>query len=336
MRGDNGWLRTFLPPGPSVLAPPRIGLAELIPWIVAVAVFFLFEQYLAFATSMLVMLLFALSLDIIVGYAGLISLGHAIFFGVGAYAAGLIALSGWTEPISGLLLASALSGLLGAALCVAGLWRLRGLLLIMTTLAIGLIALEIAKSLKWLTGGDDGLQGIEVAPLLGLFRWSVYGHTAYLYALAVVFVLFVVVRLALASPFGLALRGLRENFGRMQLVGAPVGRHLVGAFALSGAVAGAAGALSAQTTGFVDLNVLSLDISAGALVMLVLGGLGRLYGAFLGVPVFMLVQNIAAKANPFYWMFVVGGLLILVVLFSRQGLLGLLERAVRRTGGRRP
>jgi branched-chain amino acid transport system permease protein len=262
------------------------------------------------------------------GFGGVITLGHAVFFGVGAYSAGLIAKGGWTEPFSGLIAAALFTGIVSVLLGVV-LSQLRGLAMIITTMAFGLIAFEIAKSLTWITGGDDGLQGFAVAPVFGVFKWSVYGHTAYLYAFGWLFVLFAATRLIISSPFGLALQGLRENYGRMQLVGAPVRGHLIKVFALSGILAGAAGALSAQTTNFVDLNVLSLDLSASVLVMLVLGGLGRLYGAVVGVVFYMLVHNIAAKVDPYNWMFVVGGMLVAVVLFSRGGLFGLIEIAWR-------
>ncbi len=305
---------------------------EAIPWIAAVAAFFLADEYLALGTNILVMILFAVSLDLLTGYAGIVTLGHAVFFGFGAYAAGLIAKSGWTEPISGLVAASLLTATIGAALGTV-LAQLRGMAMIMTTMAFGLIAYEAAKSAGDITGGDDGLQGFAMAPVLGVFRWSVYGQTAYLYALAWVFTLFLAARIVVASPFGVALQGLRENYGRMQLLGAPVRAHVVRVFALSAALAGAAGALSAQTTSFVDLNVFSLDVSASVLVMLVLGGIGRLYGAIVGVVFYMIVHNVAAEIDPYHWMFVIGGLLIAVVLFSREGLLGLAaaaERCVRR------
>lgn len=311
----------------------RFSPIEIAPWVAAIFVFFFAQDYLAFATNVLVMILFAVSLDLLTGYAGVITLGHAIFFGIGAYAAGLLAGHGWAEPFSGLLIAAAVSAIAAAA---AGfvLSQLRHLAIIMTTMALGLIAFEVAKSASWITGGDDGLQGFSISPVFGVFRWSVYGQTAYLYALGWLFVLFLAARLVVSSPFGLVLEGLRENYGRMQLLGASVRGHLVQVYALSGFLAGAAGALSAQTTSFVDLNVLSLDLSASVLVMLVLGGLGRLYGAMVGVVFYMLVHNVAAKVDPYNWMFVIGALLIGVVLFSRGGILGLLVTARETMRGR--
>ena len=308
-------------------------LLETVPWIAAIAVFFFAPDYLGFGTAVLIMVLFAVSLDLLMGHAGVVTLGHAMFFGIGAYSAGLLAKHGWTEPFSGLILAALFTGIVAAA---AGLLlsQLRHLAIIMTTMAFGLIAFEAAKSATWLTGGDDGLQGFAMAPVFGLFRWSVYGHTAYLYALGWLFVLFMAARLIVASPVGLGLQGLRENYGRMQLIGAPVRSHMIQVYALSGVYAGAAGALSAQTTSFVDLNVLSLDLSASVLVMLVLGGLGRLYGAIVGVVFYMLIHNIAAKIDPYNWMFVIGALLVGVVLFSRGGILGLLVAVRDKIRGR--
>jgi branched-chain amino acid transport system permease protein len=304
---------------------------EAIPWLAAVALFAFASDYLALGTSMLVMILLALSLDLLTGYAGIVTLGHALYFGFGAYAAGLIAKYGWNEPFSGLIIATLLTGVVGGLLGVV-LSQLRGMPMIMTSMALGLIAYEGAKSASWLTGGDDGLQGFAMAPIFGMFRWSVYGHTAYLYALAWLFVFFVGIRRLVASPFGLALKGLRENYGRMQLIGAPVRRHVIWLFGLSSALAGAAGALSAQTTSFVDVNVFSVDVSASVLVMLVIGGLGRLYGAFAGVAFYMIVHNVASEIAPFYWMFVIGFLLVAVVLFSREGLMGLATAAARKMG----
>jgi branched-chain amino acid transport system permease protein len=295
---------------------------ETLPWLAALALFVLWPEYASLATAILVMVLFAVSLDLLTGYAGIVTLGHSIFFGVGAYGAGLIAKSGWTEPVTGLLVAATISSACALPIGLL-LSRLRGLILIMTTLALGLIFYEVAKSASSITGGDDGLQGFAVAPLFGWFPWTVYGQTAFFYALFWVFILFVFARKLTASPYGMALRGLRENFGRMQLLGGPVNYYLVVALVISGFLAGAAGALSAQTTSFVDLNVLSLDNSAAVLVMLVLGGLGRLYGAIVGVVLFMLVRDIAAKIDPYNWMFVIGALLVVVVLFSNDGILGM-------------
>jgi branched-chain amino acid transport system permease protein len=302
---------------------------ELLFFALAVLTLFVFDDRLSFATSVLIMVIFALSLDFVLGFAGVVTLGHALFFGVGAYVAGLLALAGLSEPITGLLLAGAGAALLAAAVGPV-LLRLTGLPLIMGTLALGVMGFEAANKASWLTGGDNGLEGIELAPLLGVFKWSVYGHTAYVYALAVLAVCFWILQRVIASSFGIALQGIRENRQRMMLIGAPVLGHLVRAYVISAFVAGVAGALSAQTTKFVGLEVLSLTTSVDVLIMLTLGGVGRLYGALVGAPVYMTIHHLAAQWNPYHWMFVVGGLLIFVVRFARGGLIGMGAAAAQR------
>jgi len=295
--------------------------AEAGYWLALLAIFLVFPTHLSLATTALIFALFALSYDLILGFAGIVSLGHAVFYGVGAYSAGLLALGGVREPISGALLAGLTAAALGA--CIAPLVLLfDGLALMMMTLAIGVIFYEAANKLTWLTGGDDGLHGIVIDPLFGVFRWSVYGYTSYLYVLGWLFVLFVLVRTIVGSPFGAALQGIRENTTRMYLVGAPVRLHLFRVYVMSAFVAGIAGALSAQTTQFVGLEVISLDQSIDAMVMLVLGGAGRLYGGLIGAPVYIVVRDWASAWNPYYWMFVISALLIAVVRFGRRGILG--------------
>jgi branched-chain amino acid transport system permease protein len=317
-----------------VLQRPRLRLWELVWWAMALAFFFVFPEYLAVATSVLVMALFALSLDLVLGFAGILSLGHAVAFGIGAYTTALVSLAGWKEAVTGALAGGAASGLFALAIGPLIL-RLTGLSFIMVTLGISVILYEAANKAVWLTGGDNGLPGVTLEPLLGVFRWSVLGQTSYLYVLGWLLVLFYLVRRIVASPFGVALQGIRENPDRMRLLGAPVLRHLVVAYAIASAVAGIAGALSAQTNAFVGLEVLSLNTSIDGLVMLVLGGIGRLYGGLIGAPVYMFVQHFAQQWNPFYWMFLIGGLLILIVRFSRGGLLGLVDDLARRFGQRR-
>jgi branched-chain amino acid transport system permease protein len=284
-----------------------------------------------FAASVMVMAMFALSLDLIIGFAGILTLGHGVFFGLGAYASGLIALAGLREPVTNAVAGAAIAAAV-AALIGPFILTLRGLRLIMVTLGIASIALEAANKASWLTGGHDGLQSLEYARVLGRFDWTLDGTTAYIYVAVWLALVFVALRFVVASPFGLALQGVRENELRMQVMGAPVQTQLTLAFALSAAVAGLAGALSAQTNAFVSLDVLSLDLSIYALAMLVLGGIGRLYGALLGATLYMSVQYFTQELNPSYWMFAIGALLILVVRFGRGGLLGIFETLGRRVG----
>lgn len=305
----------------------RLRPTELLPWVIAAAAYFMFPSYLPLGSQILLTILFALSLDLALGYAGIITLGHAAFFGAGAYAAGLFALHVTGEPLSGLVVAAVAAGLLGL---LSGLLILRttGLTLIMLTLAVLLIVQEFANRARPITGGADGLQGISMTPIFGTFRFDLFGHTAYWYCLIVLFVVWLFVLLVVRSPFGRSLEGLRENPTRMHAIGAPVRRRLVTVYTLSAAIAGIAGGLLAQTTQFVGLASLGFERSGEIVIMLVLGGIGRIYGAFVGVVIFMIAQDTFAKADPAFWNFWVGLLLVLIVLFARGGALGIVEQAL--------
>jgi len=299
----------------------RWGKAEIAFWLATLLPFVLFPDYLVLASQIAITALFALSLDLILGYAGIISLGHAAFFGFGAYTAGLAAKWGWGEPLSGLLLAGAAAGLLGYATSVI-ISRFRHLALIMITLGLGLLLAEAANSARWLTGGADGLQGVRMWRLFGYFRFDLYGYTAYAYSLAVLFLIFLMCRRLTHSPFGLALRGIRENAIRMPAIGAPTRAHIRKVYTLAAVIAGIAGALLAQTTETVSLEVLSFQRSADVLVILILGGAGRLYGGIVGAIVYMVARDQFSGINPQYWYFWIGLLLIAVVMFLPNGILG--------------
>jgi branched-chain amino acid transport system permease protein len=196
----------------------------------------------------------------------------------------------------------------------------------MLTLATAILLQELANVNEHYTGGFDGLLGIAFDPLLGRFEYDLWGRTHYLYALAVLFVMFCLLRLLVHSPFGQSLRGIRENPQRMNALGAPVYWRLVTAFTIAAAIAGVAGGLFAQVNAFVTLDVLSFHRSGIILIMLVLGGAGRLYGAFWGVVVFMVLEDQLARLSPEFWEFGVGLMLVLIVLFGRGGILGLWGR----------
>ena len=300
--------------------------AELVFWLLPVLGYFLFPDNLVLLTQIAITGLFCMSLDLILGYAGIVSLGHAAFFGMGAYAAGLLASHGWGEPLSGLLVAALVSAALGF---VTSLLVLRGadLTRLMVTLGVAMMLFEVANKLTAITGGVDGLQGIEMQPLLGQFRFDMVGKTAYWYAVLVLFFLFWSARKLVHSPFGLSLKGIRLNVARMPALGAPVNARLAAVYTIGAAYAGVAGALMAQTTQFVALDVLSFNRSAELLLILVLGGSGSLYGAIIGTMVFMSAHHVLSDMNPEYWQFWLGALLLMIVLFARDGVMGGLRKA---------
>ena len=297
-------------------------------WAATVLPFVVTPSYLALASQVAITALFALSLDLILGYAGIVSLGHAAYFGFGAYTAGLLSKHYFGEPLTGLVLAAIAAGVLGYVTSHV-IVRFRHLALIMLTLGLGLLLAEAANSASWLTGGADGLQGVKIAPLLG-FKFDLYGRTAYAYSLAVLFLLFLVARRIIHSPFGLALRGIRENARRLPAIGAPNLAHLRKVYTIAAAMAGAAGALLTQTTSTVSLEVLSFGRSADVLVILILGGAGRLYGGIVGAIIYMVARDQFASMNPQYWYFWVGLLLVAVVLFLPNGVLGGLSALYKR------
>ncbi|HTZ02505.1 MAG TPA: branched-chain amino acid ABC transporter permease [Xanthobacteraceae bacterium] len=307
---------------------------EIAFWLATLLPFVLTPDYLVLASQIAITGLFALSLDLILGFSGIISLGHAAYFGMGAYTAGLLSVWGWGEPLTGLLAAGVTAGLFGylTSFIVA---RFRHLALIMITLGIGLLLQEAANSASFITGGFDGLQGIHTWPILNRFDFDLYGRTAYSYALVVLFLTFLVARRIIHSPFGLSLRGIRENGQRMPAIGAATRAHIRTIYTIAAVMAGIAGALLAQTTETVSLETLGFQRSADVLVMLILGGTGRLYGGPIGAIVYMVARDQFSGLNPQYWYFWIGLLLIAVVMFMPDGILGGLALALRRLTPRR-
>ena len=303
--------------------------AEIVFWLAALSPYVLFPNYLSLGSQIAIAGLFALSLDLILGYAGIVSLGHAAFFGTGAYTAGLLSKHGWGEPLSGLAAAAVVAGMVGYATSFV-ICRFRHLALIMLTLGFGLLLAELANSLGWLTGGMDGLQGIHTWKLLGYFHFDLYGYTAFGYALAVLFVVFLFARRLIHSPFGLSLRGIRENFVRMPAIGAPSRSHIRTIYTIAAAIAGIAGALLTETTETVSLNSLDLSRSADVVVMLVLGGSGRLYGGLVGAVIYMVARDQFSGIAPQYWYFWIGLLLVAVVILLPNGILGGLAKLASR------
>jgi len=311
-----------------LLSPQQLRVAEVLFWTALAGSFFLLPDHLTLMSQVLIFGLFAVSLDMALGYAGILTVGHAAFFGAGAYTAGLLARHGWGEPFSGLLAALLLCAALGYALSYLVV-RGSDLARLMITIGVCVLLAELVNRLSGITGGTDGLQGMQVWPVLGLFEFDLFGKTAFGYAFVVVLAMFLLVRLVLRSPFGLALRGIHDSRKRMLAVGSPVDARLRMAYAFSAAVAGVAGALLAQTTQFVGIESIGFNRSAEVLIILVLGGTGRLYGGMVGAIVYMLVHDWFADMNPQYWMFWLGIFLIAAVMLGRGGIMGVLSRRVR-------
>ena len=306
----------------------RETIFEVAFWLVPVAAFFLLPGYRVLGSQILIVALFALSLDLVLGYAGILTLGHAAFFGLGAYTAGLLAVHGWGEPLSGLVAGAAVAAIAGFAVSFLVV-RGEDLARLMVTMGVGLLLFEAANRAAFITGGVDGLSGVTMWKLFGIFPFDLGGRTAYVYSFVVLLLVFLFLRRLARSPFGLSLRGIRENRTRMPAIGVPVRRRLVAAFTLGAAIAGIAGALLAQTTQFVGLDTLGFGRSADTMIMLVLGGTGRLYGALVGTAVFMIAQDYLSGINPVYWQFWLGLLLVVFVFVARGGIMGALERLRR-------
>lgn len=266
-----------------------------------------------------VMALFVLSLDLVVGIAGLATLGHVAFFGMGAYAAGIVALRWTADPLLGLA-AGAAAGAATAAVSGLLVLRYQGFTFLMLTVAVAQILHSLANKLRGWTGGDDGLSGFAIDPVLGVAPFDLEGKVAYLYALAVLVGSYHVVKHIVDSPFGLSVRGIHQCRPRMPALGTPVARQLWKIYVIAGLFAGMAGAVSAQISGIVGLDSLGFSLSAEALVMLILGGAGRLYGALVGAAIFMVLHHTASSINPYHWLFVIGGLLMVIVLVPRESL----------------
>ncbi len=294
--------------------------SEIVFWALLFICGFLFPSRYLIMTEVVRLALFALSLDLILGYAGIVSLGHAAFFGVGAYGAGLLALHGIiTEPILALVAAGCAAtaiGFLTSFLVIRGADLTR----LMVTLGIALLLEALAERYSDITGGTDGLQGIEIAPILGLFSFDLFGKTGFFYSLAVLFLLFLAARRIVHSPFGLSLRAIKNNPLRAGAVGVPVNRRLIAVYTLAAFYAGIAGALFTQTTALASLDVFAFERSADLMLVLVIGGTGYLYGGLIGAVIFKILQEFFSTITPQYWQFWIGLVFVVIVLVGRARL----------------
>jgi len=291
---------------------------EILFWIFAFSTIWLFPGKYLILTEIALLALFALSLDLILGYAGIVSLGHAAFFGVGAYTAALLAKH---EIINEPVLALVVSGLVASAVgFVTSFLVLRGtdLTRIMVTLGVAFVLRELANQNGWLTGGADGLQGVTMKPILGMFRFDMFGHNGYVYCLTVLFVMFLLARRIVNSPFGLSLQSIKNNPLRASAIGINVNFRLVAIYTIAAGYAGIAGALLAQTQAFASLAYFDFDRSADLLLVLVIGGTGYLYGGLIGAIVFKFMHDYLSVLTPQYWPFWIGFILVVLVLVGRE------------------
>lgn len=303
-----------------LISKARVRGWEPLVWLLAFALPWLMPSHALIVNEVAIVALFAISLDLVLGYTGIVSLGHAAFLGFGAYAAALFAKHVVPDPLLGLLFGTVCATALGA---VCSLTILRGtdLTRLMVTLGMALILLELANKLDWLTGGSDGLQGVVMGPVLGRFEFDLYGQTAAWYSLSVLLVLFGLARRWAHSPWGATLMAVRDNPLRAMAIGIPVHNRLAVVYTVAAALAGAAGALMAQTTGFASLDVFALERSADVVLMLVIGGVGWLYGGVLGAVVFKLMHDVISGITPQYWTFWIGLFLVVLVMVGRERLI---------------
>jgi len=298
----------------------RIGIG-LPLFAAAIASYVLFPDYLALIANIFILAIFALSYDLLQGHAGVVSLGHAAFLGIGAYTSAILAAHGITEPVLGLLAALCMSGIV--ALCLTRIVVVgNDLTRLLVTLGVGFLFYEAANKARWLTGGADGMPDFEVGPVLGQFHFDFVGRTAFFYTLIVLAIVYLFLRRVTTSPFGLALRGIRENVKRMDAIGAPVARHLATTYTMSGAIAGIAGALLAQTNRFASLDMLGFERSAEVMMMATLGGSGSLSGVVLGAATFGYLKDALSALSPKYWHLGLGIVLMLSVFVLRNGIAG--------------
>lgn len=298
--------------------------------------YLLFPDNLALLTRVLAIALLVLSLDLVTGYCGVATLGHAALFGAGAYAAGIASAHyGVTDPLL-MIGCGIVGGALAGLLCGVIILRAHGLPQLVLSIALIYLFHEFANKASGWTGGSDGLSGMTTDPLFGVFEFDLYGHTAYFLSVALVVIVFVLLRLLVRSPFGMLCRGIKEDPLRIRAMGASPKAALMKMYVVSGAVAGIGGALNALATQVVGLDSLSFTQSAEALVMLVLGGTGSLFGALVGTVIFMLFEDYVSAANPFHWLTILGLLLIAVVLFAPKGIYGTAAAYLARRKEARP
>ena len=317
---------------PKARSPLRTLAGPLLIIMAAIAGYYLFPDNLALLTRIIAIALLVLSIDLVTGYCGVATLGHAALFGAGAYAAGIAAAHfEITDPLLMTLIGAGAAGLVSGTV----LLRAHGLPQLVLSIAVIHLFHEAANKASGWTGGSDGLSGVSPDALFGTFEFDLFGRTAYIYGVCLLLLVFLALKVVVNSPFGMLCRGVKQDSIRIQAMGGSVNGTILKMFVISGIVAGIGGALNAISTQVVGLDSLSFTLSAEGLVMLVLGGAGSLYGALIGTVTFMWFEDVVSAANPFHWLTIVGLLLIAVVLFAPRGLYGAGEDIIARIRGGR-
>ena len=300
-------------------APVRWRVWEIAAWVLLWAAPFVFASHAALINEIAILALFALSLDLILGYAGIISLGHAAFFGVGAYGAALFAKHVMPDPLVGLAVGTAVGALLGL-ITSPMIARGTDLTRLMVTMGVALVLFELANKFDDITGGADGLQGVVMGPLFGSFEFDLAARVASFYSLSVLFIAFVLLRRMVHSPLGVSLQAMRDNRLRVAALGMSVQGRLTAVYTVAAGLAGAAGALLAQTTGFASLDVFDFHRSADVMLALVIGGTGWLWGGVIGAMAFKVLHDLISGITVQYWTFWLGLVLVVLVLVGRERL----------------
>lgn len=283
--------------------------------------------YTGLATRVLVLGLAAMSVNFLLGFTGVLSFGHAAYFGLGAYGVGLMIK--YVAPSTPLgILVGVLVGTLAAAAVGALIVKLRGIYFAMVTIAFGQMFYFIAFRWNTVTGGDDGLTGWRRVPIdLGLTKIDIVssGVTFYYVVLALFAVSVGIMALILRSPFGRTLLAIRENERRARFLGIPVERHILIAFVISAVFASLAGALYALLNNFVDPRSLHWTVSGNFVIMAVIGGMRSFWGPLIGAAIFVVLQDYVSSYTQ-NWLFFIGLFFVLIVLFFPRGVLGIIRR----------
>lgn len=323
------------------LSTPRLGGAtakaryskrRFLAWTIFLVVLALVPLTGDYATGLvcevLIFAIFAMSLDLLIGYTGLLSFGHAAFFGASAYTVAILGvhlgISAWIGFLAGIVISAVLAAVIGFFSI-----RVTGIPFLMLTMAFAQLLMSTAITWRSVTGGTDGLSGLRRPSLFG---WSLDDRAVQYYVIAIGFVLVLwFLRRLIASPLGSIFIGIRENEQRMRAAGYPVQRFKLIAFTIAGALAGVGGGLYALQNAYVSSDILHWSLSGDAIIMVILGGTGTIVGPAIGAGIFLMLKHVVSSHTD-YWALCVGIIFIFIVMLLPQGIWGWL----RQRFGRKP